>query len=48
MVGDPGVTSEIQIIAAAANLKRAYPTDAKGNIDEWAAVFQKQADIEKL
>lgn len=27
------------------NNKRYYPTDAKGNIDEWGAVIKKQAEI---
>ena len=29
-------------------IKRSYPLDAKGNIDEWAAVIQKQSEIEKF
>ena len=29
-------------------VKRPYPTDAKGNIDEWAAVISKQAEIARF
>lgn len=48
-VGDISrLAAESQQAAELAAAKRAYPMDAKGNIDEWAAVVQKQSDIHTL